>query len=387
VSWGRLAPAEALRPLGRWNGGSTRRRLSYLVIAAELKGNAEGRRLLDALPSPDDDQGAAVAGILRRAYGPEGFREPTAADERAVLGYLGWFGVVALAPGISRERGGPLVIAAWPGAPAPWPRVWTWSNRILDALGGVLLAIFLARMLVRGIPRRVRPGRALARSVFAEATALWIVLALAQYLWGNEAWGSQIGRPGMFLMRFAVVAVPLAWPLFRGLDGRRSQVAAGLTRGAGWGREVLLGLLAYPVVRACQALLGYVLPRGTTHPHFADAMLTSGDSMLVFEALAGALVAAPLLEEIEFRGLVYRFLRDSTSGLPESAGVAASVLLSAFLFAVCHPQGWSSVPALMAFAAGAALLREWRGSLVAPVVLHLAGWVHILAGLAIHGAP
>jgi len=46
------------------------------------------------------------------------------------------------------------------------------------------------------------------------------------------------------------------------------------------------------------------------------------------------------------------------------------VLLSAFVFAVIHPQGWAGVPAIMALAGSFSVLRLWRQSLIAPMTAH-----------------
>jgi len=40
------------------------------------------------------------------------------------------------------------------------------------------------------------------------------------------------------------------------------------------------------------------------------------------------------------------------------------------LFAAVHPQGWTGAPVLAAMALSFALVREWRGSLVAPMLMH-----------------
>ena len=40
------------------------------------------------------------------------------------------------------------------------------------------------------------------------------------------------------------------------------------------------------------------------------------------------------------------------------------------IFAAIHPQGWAAIPALGALALVFAAVREWRGSLVAPMVGH-----------------
>ena len=47
---------------------------------------------------------------------------------------------------------------------------------------------------------------------------------------------------------------------------------------------------------------------------------------------------------------------------------AFSLLL--LVFAAIHPQGLVAIPALAAIAVGLGLMREWRGSLIAPMVMH-----------------
>ena len=64
-----------------------------------------------------------------------------------------------------------------------------------------------------------------------------------------------------------------------------------------------------------------------------------------------------------FRGLFYRYLRARLS-------VVAAALVTGFVFAAVHPQGWTAIPALMAIGAWLAVLREWRGSIIAPMTAH-----------------
>ena len=63
-----------------------------------------------------------------------------------------------------------------------------------------------------------------------------------------------------------------------------------------------------------------------------------------------ASVAAPVVEEIMFRGVLYRHLREASGGWGRWLSVLVSVLLSSFVFAVIHPQGWVGVPVLIVFA-------------------------------------
>jgi membrane protease YdiL (CAAX protease family) len=71
-----------------------------------------------------------------------------------------------------------------------------------------------------------------------------------------------------------------------------------------------------------------------------------------------------------FRGVLYRHLRDSTRPLRPWQSVLVSALLVSFLFAVIHPQGFLGVPPLMALALAFTLMREWRGTLLPPMIAH-----------------
>ena len=74
-------------------------------------------------------------------------------------------------------------------------------------------------------------------------------------------------------------------------------------------------------------------------------------------------VWAPLVEETMFRGALHGHLR-------RTAPILVSALISGFVFAAIHPQGLGGIPALTAMGINFALLREWRGSLIAPITAH-----------------
>jgi membrane protease YdiL (CAAX protease family) len=83
-----------------------------------------------------------------------------------------------------------------------------------------------------------------------------------------------------------------------------------------------------------------------------------------------ACVAAPIVEETMFRGVLYRHLRGMTAGWRTALSAIASGTVAGFIFAVIHPQGFVAVPALMALAYGFTLLREWRGTIIPGIVAH-----------------
>ena len=109
---------------------------------------------------------------------------------------------------------------------------------------------------------------------------------------------------------------------------------------------------------------------GPSHPIIGVAL--SGDVWLWLQVFLAACVAAPVVEEIMFRGVLYRHLAARRALLLGRgvASVLASIIGSGFVFAAIHPQGWLGVPVLMALATAFALAREWRQSLAASIIAH-----------------
>jgi hypothetical protein len=80
--------------------------------------------------------------------------------------------------------------------------------------------------------------------------------------------------------------------------------------------------------------------------------------------------AAPIVEEIMFRGVLYRQLRSVSVRFGLALSIIVSILVTSFLFAAIHPQGWVAIPALMSIAIGMNVMREWRGSLLPSMIVH-----------------
>jgi membrane protease YdiL (CAAX protease family) len=135
-------------------------------------------------------------------------------------------------------------------------------------------------------------------------------------------------------------------------------------------RLVLLGLGVGLASVVANALLGafVVLITGTQDAPeqalFGDA-LAGGSRMLLAVVAAGIL--APLIEEVLFRGLLYRALRRRQS-------VALAAVLSSLAFAVIHAEIVVSQPLalinLTLLAVLWAVLYERTGSLIVPIVAH-----------------
>lgn len=119
--------------------------------------------------------------------------------------------------------------------------------------------------------------------------------------------------------------------------------------------------------------------RGPSHP--ISEQFGGSPWMLAYLYLMAA-ISAPIVEEIVFRGLLFRWLRDRTwqwGQSPEKPhkgvaiswpSVAISALVNSLLFAAIHPQGLLGIPPLMMIGICMSVARNWRGGLVAPMTIH-----------------
>lgn len=147
----------------------------------------------------------------------------------------------------------------------------------------------------------------------------------------------------------------------------------GLTSGAGGLKELALGPVGYvaalPLV-AVGVILTLLIIRITgmdpgqgMHPIVPMVKGENASPLTAAMALLLAVVLAPVAEEITFRGFFYNALRGRFSAV-------LSIAISSAFFAGIHPQGIIGFPMLMAIGVMLAALREWRGSLIAPIVAH-----------------
>jgi membrane protease YdiL (CAAX protease family) len=171
------------------------------------------------------------------------------------------------------------------------------------------------------------------------------------------------------------LALPLPfWPLLRGVKVAEWRKALGLHCGGGILREVGAGIVGYITgFPAFFAVLMITLGLSNLMAGVADSDQMSHPVTQQFPLLDSPwkiiamflllCVWAPVLEEMAFRGAFYHHMRRRWHMLIATAIVA-------FIFAVIHPQGFLAVPVLMTIATTLAFLREWRDSLIAPIVMH-----------------
>ncbi|QDU98174.1 type II CAAX endopeptidase family protein [Lignipirellula cremea] len=253
----------------------------------------------------------------------------------------------------------------------------------LGLIGG---GVFMALIVKRRLKSRVDAGSPHG-GVYAETFALWLVLFLvlgmAASLIESGSWGLALQA----LVFFGSLSV-LIWPLIRGVSWNT------LVRDIGWTRPVsywdpVLGVICHicSVPLLLTGLLGTMIVfqlvgmtageaagdpfapiSSPAHPAvqwMADAGLWGKLQIALL-----ACVAAPIVEETMFRGVLYRHLRDATAGWRITASVTFAAILNGLVFAAIHPQGIIAIPILGAIAVGFSLMREWRGSLVTSMAAH-----------------
>lgn len=408
---------------GPLRGGSVSQRLRFAALAGELKGPETVREELTALDlaiagrlatgdaTPISDDEAATRAVLGRLYppdDPEGVAAPARlgaldeADRAQLEATLGWFGRLALAPPGSDAAARAAVIGtARTAAIIFYAAIFVGGAAALGGFLGLIAMIVLGAC--RLLRARFRPGSRPA-GIWIECFAIWLLLFIAgQALLGLVPLAPALQLPAVAVVFFLSLAA-LAWPVLRGVPLREVTAAIGWSPGAGVVREVLCGLggyaMALPILAVGLAMTLVLLAldalmRGAPEPlapqsgpaHPIIEELGSGRLPAILAVLVIGSIAAPIVEETMFRGVLYRHLRESTRGARTLVSVALATLVNTFVFAAIHPQGWIAIPALMSLATAFTLAREWRGSLIAPIVMHATSNGLILTTVSLLARP
>lgn len=381
------------------NTGSVGQRLRFVVVTGELAGPSEAltqlRQLKETLarnqiqPTPEQEALQDILARLYTDYDPQRWDAPSLSesDRQQLRTELGWHGELALAP------------AAGPDATAR-QKVMRPAYRTMVAFFAIFAAFAVlgvfgltglmaaCALVVTGKLRSGLGGASMHGGVYAETFALWLLTMVglnyaSSFLPAANLRLLFIG--GADLLSLAV----LAWPVLRGIPWRQVRQDLGLVAGRMPWLEPWLGLGCYAMtipllvvgllitlqlMRLQQGLQGLSgaddFGAGGLPAHPVIAIMARGDWWQRLQVLLLASVAAPLVEETMFRGVLYRHLRDASASWRIAASVGFSATVTSFIFAVIHPQGLVAVPPLMALAFGFSLAREWRGTLVPSMVAH-----------------
>ncbi len=263
------------------------------------------------------------------------------------------------------------------GAVSRWTLTTGLELFLLPTIGLVVLVMFPMFLRQRLLDRRLAVE--LVQSPFrAERTwrvffAWFVAFQLAGYtlvlILALVASGAQVVALTMAIQALASTALALAfidaWARLP-RDERTVPMVLGLTGGPRW-KTVLVWIipgiaLAMTFVRAADYLNVVVLRRAPDTQSVVQLVIDDGSPALLMLIGLGAVVLAPLAEEIVFRGFLFRNLRDSF-------GKGMAMVLSGFAFAAVHFEPTLILP-LTALGVALALLYEWSGSLYVPIAVH-----------------
>lgn len=259
----------------------------------------------------------------------------------------------------------------------------------LFLLAGCFGLLMFLMMMGLGRLRSWMPDRVGRGPIYAETFALWLVgFFMAQFALGAILQQFPLGlhfQMAALPTIFFVSLIALVWPVFRGIS------FADVREDIGWTArrpisDLFAGLAGYASCTPVMALAlfatlvaaGFIMSESGEHElagspapiHPIIGYIASGDWVVIGLIYLATCVAAPIVEETMFRGVLFRSLRDRSAGLGRIVSVAFSALLNSLVFAAIHPQGAFGIPVLTTLAIGFSLVRQWRDSLVAPIFMH-----------------
>lgn len=332
-------------------------------------------------PAPAGEGAAREEGGEEPGSGGPTIAPPTEDELKGFTTRHGWFGRVAAArargiddPGYQRLIGGGGAILGVLG-------VVFIGGGLVTLLGIVLLINAALTWSHRPPPTRLRPPPP-GGSVFLEAVAVFIAGFIVLKLCGavvavavGEAAATWFALVGQWSLLLTVL-----WPCVRGVTAARTFGTLGLHRGRGVVRELGSGLVGYiaclpffvagVLVSTALVLLWALvrtmlgLPEGEppSNPIVEIVAEQRGSWLFVMFVLLAALWA-PIAEESIFRGALYGHLRRRRHWFLAAVVTAAA-------FGLMHGYQFLMLGPVIGLGFGFALLREWRGSLIAPMTAH-----------------
>ncbi len=382
AAWNQISPmkSDADAALDTLPTATDEDRIRTAIIAADISGPKAALQRLEALiDKPDLNPALAEdAATLRTAY--EGPGRVTDADDVArLVKHHGWFGKLAATHGLDASDPQRKELFAF------LPRlvgafVLLGLIVVVGAVGGITALIILLIRTSQGQVRPVFTPPSPGGSVYLETLPFFVAGFLLLHLVLERvpaAWGLPPWAP--LAAQWALIVLPLYPVLFRGVSWAQFRQDVGLHSGRGFWREVGSGLFAYlallPVLAVAMGLTLVLIVLKALVEHALTGAESPAPSNPIAEVIAGAtpgvmialfLLAtlwAPLVEETMFRGCIFRHLRSRMPML-----LAAGV--SALLFGLMHSYGLILLGPVITLGFGFALMREWRGSMIASMVVH-----------------
>lgn len=244
--------------------------------------------------------------------------------------------------------------------------------------GMVLLIIGIVNMASGKLRFRFEPP-APGGSVFLETygvfAAAFAVLSIGLFILSIKV-NPDLGALSIPL-QWVLMLVP-AWALIRGMKSKNWKEAIGLHTGEGILKEIGCGFLVYlasipifmiglvitiivVIVQSLRASAQGLPPTPPTNPIFE--IISDAGPLMILLVFSLATIWAPITEELIFRGALYRHMRGRLHWV-------LAAFFSAILFAYMHSYGPLMVAPLIALGFMFAFMRQWRGSIIAPITAH-----------------
>ena len=247
---------------------------------------------------------------------------------------------------------------------------------VIGGLGFIGLVVLVVMVASGNLSWRVSPST--SHAVYAETFAIWLVgFSLAGL--AAAAVAPEGFRFAAAFLVFLGSLIVLVWPVLRGVPWSQVRADIGLTRFSML--DIPCGFATYAMslpFLGAGVIISFLLQLVVTEAgvdvappsHPAQDAMSGANGMLVVQLFLVAVVAAPLVEEILFRGVLYAHLRGATRTWQRFFSIAFAAVVSAAVFAIIHPQGPIFAPVLAGLAVGFCIGREWRGSIYASIVAH-----------------
>ena len=395
----KFAPGAPASPLpAELDTGCYEQRICYSILLGEINSPTESLEYLEDLDAKAEEHGLELTEDQTRmrklVYELMGNYESENPDSNAIPesdrqfleDKLGWTGKLALYPSDSPHQSERSSVVSRAFGLTISGLV-AMMIGFLAGLAGFITAIVFSGLLLSGKLKARFANHPTDHNIYIETFAIWILFffgasILSQY--------SDIEDPAIKMMIHPIIffgsLISLLWPVFRGVS------FAQVRQDIGWRfenpfKEILSAMGAY------LALLPFMLPglglvvllmniiglmgpephefarqSGPGHPIQEDIM--SGNFVTIFFVFIATCVAAPVVEETMFRGVLYRHLRDLTCSWSHVISVIFSAIANGLIFAAIHPQGIVAIPVLTTLAIGFTMARQWRDSLLAPMTMH-----------------
>ena len=397
-----LAGAAQAEQLETLDTGTYEQRLGQRILVNELLGSEAAAEQLKEL---DEEAEAAEfeateeqqelrdsVGQLIEAQADGSFDEDVIPVPRReqLTEMLGWIGELALVPSASPDTTDRKVLLR-EASTAMFLMIGATGIVMMTMFVGLIGLVLVGIMFGNGKIRTWFATQGQSANIYLQTFAIWMMLFFGcQVLLGLGLRSANIEMgPANGLIVTTIIflgsLVVLVYPVIRGVPVRQ------MLRDIGWiPRTPVIDTLIAPATYAMTitvlitAVLVFAIgiaifgpleaerPFGTSiapgHP--IQDYIAQGDPVILLLVFVTAAIVAPIVEETMFRGVLYRHLREWSGHWRLGASVAFSAVANGLIFAAIHPQGLIAVPLLTTLAIGFSLAREWRDSLVAPMIMH-----------------